>query len=176
MTGSLNPHHAVYVGSFDPPTLGHLDIVERGAVIYDKITVGIGINPDKRPLFSPEERQQQLELLVQNCPNVEVKCFQGLAVNFVKECGGGVMLRGLRTLTDVEAEFTMSLANRTLSGDIETVFLMASEKYTHISSSLIKQIAQLGGDVAEEKLRDFVPRQVVAPLIEKFASKTSAQE
>ncbi|MEQ9066718.1 MAG: pantetheine-phosphate adenylyltransferase, partial [Gimesia chilikensis] len=103
MTGSLNPHHAVYVGSFDPPTLGHLDLVERGAVIYDKITVGIGINPDKRPLFSPEERQQQLELLVQNCPNVEVKCFQGLAVNFVKECGGGVMLRGLRTLTDVEA-------------------------------------------------------------------------
>ncbi|QDV18332.1 Phosphopantetheine adenylyltransferase [Gimesia panareensis] len=176
MTGSLNPHHAVYVGSFDPPTLGHLDIVERGAVIYDKITVGIGINPDKRPLFSPEERQQLLETLVANCPNVEVKCFQGLAVNFVKECGGGVMLRGLRTLTDVEAEFTMSLANRTLAVDIETVFLMASEKYTHISSSLIKQIAQLGGDVAEEKLKDFVPCQVVGPLIEKFALKTSAQE
>tara|TARA_R100001132_G_scaffold27545_1_gene35151 strand:+ start:5606 stop:6325 length:720 start_codon:yes stop_codon:yes gene_type:complete len=169
---TLNPQHAVYVGSFDPPTLGHLDIVERGAAIYSKITVGIGINPDKRPLFSPEERQQMMQGLLSAYTNVEVKCFQGLAVNFVQECGGGVMLRGLRTLTDVEAEFTMSLANRTLASEIETVFLMASEKYTHISSSLIKQIAQLGGDVAEEKLKDFVPRQVVGPLVEKFALKT----
>ncbi|MCA9016317.1 MAG: pantetheine-phosphate adenylyltransferase [Planctomycetaceae bacterium] len=172
MTKTLNPHHAVYVGSFDPPTLGHLDIVERGAKIYSRITVGIGINPDKRPLFSPAERQQMLQALLTAFPNVEVKCFQGLAVNFVQECGGGVMLRGLRTLTDVEAEFTMSLANRTLAHEIETVFLMASEKYTHISSSLIKQIAQLGGDVAEEKLKDFVPKQVVGPLVEKFASRT----
>ncbi|WP_299460798.1 pantetheine-phosphate adenylyltransferase [uncultured Gimesia sp.] len=173
MTNTLDPHHAVYVGSFDPPTLGHLDIVERGASIYSKITVGIGINPDKKPLFSAAERQQMLQELLSAFPNVEVKCFQGLAVNFVRECGGGVMLRGLRTLTDVEAEFTMSLANRALASDIETVFLMASEKYTHISSSLIKQIAQLGGDVAAEKLKVFVPAQVVEPLLEKFASKTS---
>ena len=114
-----------------------------------------------------------LEELLSAFPNVEVKSFQGLAVNFVRECGGGVMLRGLRTLTDVEAEFTMSLANRTLASDIETVFLMASEKYTHISSSLIKQIAQLGGDVAAEKLKDFVPKRVVHPLIKKFDLKNS---
>ena len=168
VTNTLNRQHAVYVGSFDPPTLGHLDIVGRGAEIYSKITVGVGINPDKKPLFSAEERLQMLEDLLSDYPNVEVKSFQGLAVNFVRECGGGVMLRGLRTLTDVEAEFTMSLANRTLASDIETVFLMASEKYTHISSSLIKQIAQLGGDVAAEKLKDFVPQQVVGPLIKKF--------
>ncbi len=173
MTNTLNPHHAVYVGSFDPPTLGHLDIVERGAALYSKITVGIGINPDKNPLFSAEERQQLLQELLAAFPNIEVKCFQGLAVNFVRDCGGGVMLRGLRTLTDVEAEFTMSLANRALASEIETVFLMASEKYTHISSSLIKQIAQLGGDVAAEKLKVFVPKQVVEPLIKKFASKIS---
>tara|TARA_R110002111_G_scaffold107056_2_gene165458 strand:+ start:23462 stop:23986 length:525 start_codon:yes stop_codon:yes gene_type:complete len=173
VTNTLNPHHAVYVGSFDPPTLGHLDIVERGAAIYSKITVGIGINPDKKPLFSAEERQQLLQELLAAFPNIEVKCFQGLAVNFVRDCGGGVMLRGLRTLTDVEAEFTMSLANRALASDIETVFLMASEKYTHISSSLIKQIAQLGGDVAAEKLKVFVPKQVVEPLVKKFASKNS---
>ncbi|WP_298858788.1 pantetheine-phosphate adenylyltransferase [uncultured Gimesia sp.] len=173
MTNTLNRQHAVYVGSFDPPTLGHLDIVGRGAEIYSKITVGVGINPDKKPLFSAEERLQMLEELLSAFPNVEVKSFKGLAVNFVRECGGGVMLRGLRTLTDVEAEFTMSLANRTLASDIETVFLMASEKYTHISSSLIKQIAQLGGDVAAEKLKDFVPQRVVAPLIEKFDLKNS---
>lgn len=172
MTNTLDPQHAVYVGSFDPPTLGHLDILERGARIYTKITVGIGINPGKKPLFSPEERQQMLNELLAPLPNVEVKSFQGLAVNFVQECGGGVMLRGFRTLTDVEAEFTMSLANRTLAPEIETVFLMASEKYTHISSSLIKQIAQLGGDVAAEKLNDFVPKSVVSPLLEKFASNT----
>ena len=168
MTNTLNRQHAVYVGSFDPPTLGHLDIVERGAEIYSKITVGVGINPDKKPLFSADERLQMLKELLSDFPNVEVKSFQGLAVNFVRECGGGVMLRGLRTLTDVEAEFTMSLANRTLASDIETVFLMASEKYTHISSSLIKQIALLGGDVAADKLKDFVPIRVVGPLIEKF--------
>ncbi|MCH9655361.1 MAG: pantetheine-phosphate adenylyltransferase [Planctomycetes bacterium] len=173
VTNTLNRHHAVYVGSFDPPTLGHLDIVGRGAEIYSKITVGVGINPDKKPLFSAEERLQMLEELLSAFPNVEVKSFQGLAVNFVRECGGGVMLRGLRTLTDVEAEFTMSLANRTLASDIETVFLMASEKYTHISSSLIKQIAQLGGDVAAEKLKDFVPKRVVHPLIKKFDLKNS---
>lgn len=172
MTNTLDPQHAVYVGSFDPITLGHMDIIGRGAGIYARITVGIGINPDKKPLFSPEERQQMVNELLSSFPNVEVKCFQGLAVNFVQECGGGVMLRGFRTLTDVEAEFTMSLANRTLAPEIETVFLMASEKYTHISSSLIKQIAQLGGDVAEEKLNDFVPKPVVGPLLKKFASST----
>lgn len=169
MTNTLNRHHAVYVGSFDPPTLGHLDIVGRGAGIYSKVTVGVGINPDKKPLFSADEREQMLKELLSVFPNVEVKTFQGLAVNFVRECGGGVMLRGLRTLTDVESEFTMSLANRTLASDIETVFLMASDKFTHISSSLIKQIALLGGEVAAEKLKDFVPKQVIGPLIEKFS-------
>jgi pantetheine-phosphate adenylyltransferase len=100
--------------------------------------------------------------------NVEVACFEGLAVNFVKRRGAAVMLRGLRTLSDIEAEFTMTLANRALASEIETVFLMASEKYSHISSSLIKQVALLGSDSANEPLESFVPHEVIVPLRRKF--------
>lgn len=107
-----DPHHAVYAGSFDPVTLGHLDIVRRGANVFDRLTVGIGINPDKRPLFSPDERQSLMQRVFDGLDNVEVRCFEGLTVDFVRECGAGVMLRGIRTLTDIESEFTMALANR----------------------------------------------------------------
>ncbi len=167
----LSPRHAVYVGSFDPLTLGHEDIIRRGAKLYDKLTVGIGINPDKSPLFSPEERLRLCRQVLSPIPNVEVKCFEGLAVEFVKQCGAQVMLRGMRTLTDIETEFTMSLANRTLAREIETVFLMSSDRYTHISSSLIKQIAQLGRVDSAVQLRDFVPPEIIPALLEKFASK-----
>lgn len=106
-----DPHHAVYAGSFDPVTLGHLDIVRRGANVFDRLTVGIGINPDKRPLFSPDERQSLMQRVFDGLDNVEVRCFEGLTVDFVRDCGAGVMLRGIRTLTDIESEFTMALAN-----------------------------------------------------------------
>ena len=167
MSGPLNTRHAVYVGSFDPITLGHLDIIRRGAHVFERVIVGIGLNPDKTPLFSPEERVELTRETVKSMSNVDVRCFEGLAVNFARSCGAGVMLRGMRTLTDIESELTMSLANRTLAPDIETVFLMASDKYSHISSSLIKQIAQMGCGGTEE-LKDFVPRTVIEPLFKRY--------
>ena len=170
MVERLNPRHAVYVGSFDPLTLGHEDIVRRGAAIFERLTVGIGVNPDKIPLFSPDERLELTARVLSPLGNVEVCCFEGLAVSFVKRCGAAVMLRGVRTLTDIEAEFTMSLANRVLAPEIESVFLMSSEKYTHISSSLIKQIAQLGGEHSARQLSDFVPEPIIAPLLARFRS------
>lgn len=164
----LSPRHAVYVGSFDPMTLGHEDLIKRGAKLFETLTVGIGVNPDKAPLFTSEERLSLNREVLKSIPNVEVKCFEGLAVDFVKSCGAQIMLRGMRTLTDIETEFTMSLANRALAPEIETVFLMSSEKYTHISSSLIKQIAELGQDQSGSRLADFVPTAVIPRLIEKF--------
>ncbi|HSG72887.1 MAG TPA: pantetheine-phosphate adenylyltransferase [Planctomycetaceae bacterium] len=165
---NLSPRHAVYVGSFDPMTLGHEDLIKRGAKLFETLTVGIGVNPDKAPLFTSEERLSLNQEVLKSIPNVEVKCFEGLAVDFVKSCGAQIMLRGMRTLTDIETEFTMSLANRALAPEIETVFLMSSEKYTHISSSLIKQIAELGQDQSGSRLADFVPAAVIPRLIEKF--------
>jgi pantetheine-phosphate adenylyltransferase len=165
---TLNTQHAVYVGSFDPLTLGHLDIIRRGANIFSRVTVGIGINPDKKSLFTPEERLELARMVLSPFPNVRIETFDGLAVEFIRHCGAGVMLRGVRTLSDIEAEFTMTLANRALDPEIDTVFLMASEKYTHISSTLIKQIAQMGQSHAAEKLHEFVPKEIVAPLVAKF--------
>ncbi len=167
----LNPHHAVYVGSFDPLTLGHLDIIRRGAALFDRLTVGIGLNPDKQPLLSPNERESMCRQVLAPYKNVEVKCFEGLAVNFVRDCGSAVMLRGVRTLTDIELEFTLTLANRALDPAIETVFLMASEKYSHISSSLIKQIAGLGRGNTAEQLKSFLPLEIIAPLLAKYPDR-----
>ncbi len=165
---SLSSHHAVYVGSFDPLTLGHVDIIRRAAAIFDRLTVGIGINPDKRPLFSPDERLLLTREVLRPFSNVEVFCFQGLTVDFIRQRGARILVRGVRTLSDIEAEFTMTLANRALDSEIDTVFLMASEGYTHISSSLIKQIAQLGQGNTATKLCDFVPNAVIQPLLAKY--------
>ncbi|QDU81043.1 Phosphopantetheine adenylyltransferase [Polystyrenella longa] len=171
MTKQGSPRHAVYAGSFDPITLGHCDIIERGAALFDKLTVGVGINPDKRPLFESEERVELISQVLKKLSNVEVKCFTGLTVSFVHDCDASVMLRGIRTLTDIESEFTMSLANHTLAPDIETVFLMSGESFTHISSSLIKQIALLGGAENADRLANFVPEPVIKPLMAKFANR-----
>lgn len=167
----LNPRHAVYTGSFDPLTLGHVDIIKRGADLFDQLTVAIGVNPDKRPLFTLEERVELGRAILDGVPNVDVTGFTGLSVDFVKQCGAAVLLRGVRTLTDIESEFTMSLANRALAPQIETVFLMSSEKHTHISSSLIKQIARLGGEKARDDLKAFVPAEVIEPLLAKYAEQ-----
>jgi pantetheine-phosphate adenylyltransferase len=169
---TLSGRHAVYTGSFDPLTLGHQDIITRGAAVFDKLTVGIGINPEKRPLFSPEERLAMAKEVLAPLPNVEIRCFTGLAVEFLRDCKARVMLRGLRTLSDIEAEFTMALANRALDDEIETVFLMASARFSHISSTLIKQVAQLGQRSPIDRLRDFVPAPVAAALLAKFSATT----
>ena len=165
---SLNPRHAVYTGSFDPISLGHFDIIRRGSQLFERLTVGVGINPEKSPLFTPQERVELVLRVVEPLKNVEVRGFQGLAVNFVRSCGASVMLRGLRTLTDIEAEFTMTLANRALGPEIETVFLMASEKYSHISSSLVKQVALLGNSTVGESLEKFLPQEIIPAVLARF--------
>jgi pantetheine-phosphate adenylyltransferase len=159
------PRTAVYTGSFDPVTLGHLNIIERASSLVDRLVVGIGINIEKQALFSLEERISMLERATRQLDNVEVQSFQGLAVHFVRDCGARVMLRGVRSLSDIEAEFTMTLANRKLDAGIETVFLMADEQFTHVSSSLLKQITPLASD---DELARFVPRNIIGELRKKF--------
>ena len=157
---------AVYTGSFDPITLGHLHVIERASRLVDRLVVGIGINVEKQSLFSPEERFDTVREVTASISNVEVRIFRGLAVTFVRECGSRVMVRGIRPLTDTAAEFTMMLANRELDAGIETVFLMSDEQYAHVSSSLIKQIAPLASD---EMLAKFVPTAVIQRLRTKIA-------
>ncbi len=158
---------AVYAGTFDPFTLGHEDISLRGAKLFDELVIGIGINPDKQPLFSPDERQALMTESFSEIPNISVQCFTGLTVDFARSVGASVMVRGVRTVSDIEAEFTMALTNRTIAPDLETVFLMAAETYSHISSTLIKQIATMGKETNAEQLRKFVPEPVIAPLLQK---------
>lgn len=167
------PSHAVYVGSFDPLTLGHLDIVRRAARIFERLTVGIGINPDKSSLFTPQERVQMCQAAMSGLDNVDVRTFDGLTVEFVRQCGSRILLRGVRSLTDIDAEFTMSLTNRVLDEEIESVFLMSAERYAHISSSLIKQIARMARGDVRHRLQEFVPPQIIAPLIARLAPQSS---
>lgn len=156
-----NARVAVYTGSFDPITLGHLNVVERGSRLFERLIVGVGVNIEKQPLFSPQERVDLVRRTTQHLGNVEALAFSGLAVGFVRQCGAHVILRAVRSLGDIEAEFTMTLANRKLDAGIETVFLMADDAYSHVSSSLIKQIASLAGD---EELARFVPREILADI------------
>src|SRR4051794_17583052 len=155
----LNSRVAVYTGTFDPVHLGHLDVIRRGSRLYERLVVGVGVNPEKEPLFTPTERVELLRRVVTPLGNVEVCPFQGLAVRFIREIGTRVMLRGLRTLSDMEYEFNMSLTNRTLDPDIETVFLMAQAAHSHFSGTLIRQIGLFGGD-----LDPFLPPEVQEPM------------
>lgn len=159
MPKKLSPRIAIYPGVFDPVHLGHVDIIQRCSRIFDRLIVGVGINPDKQPFFSLEERVRLLQIVCRPYPNVEIKPFTGLAVRFVRELGAGIMVRGLRTLSDMEYEFTMSLMNLNLDPGIETVFLMAKEEFSHLSSSLVRQIATLEGDLGK-----FLPPDVNAAL------------
>ncbi len=156
------PRVAVYTGSFDPITLGHLDIIERASKLFDELVVGIGINSEKRPLFSTQERVELIHVVTSHLDNVRVATFDGLAVDFVRSCKSRVMIRGIRPLTDVAGEFTMLMANRRLDNEVETVFLMADEEFAHVSSSLLKQIAAMSKD--DTALLKFVPPEVVEPL------------
>ena len=145
MTLSAQHRVAVYPGVFDPVHLGHLDLIERGSRLFDRLIVGVGINPDKAPFFTLEERVALVRRVARQLTNVEVRPFTGLAVRFVRAVGARVMLRGLRTTSDMEYEFNLSLANAALDPEIETVFLMATEAYSHLSSTLLRQIATFGG-------------------------------
>ena len=156
---------AVYTGSFDPITLGHLDVIRRGSRIVEELIVGIGVNIEKKGLFSTAERIELVQRCTRDLGNVTVQAFEGLAVDFVNACGANVMLRGIRPLTDIAAEITMTIANRQLNEHLETVFLIADSRYAHVSSSLIKQIAPLADD---QQLSRFVPEQIIPDLRRKM--------
>jgi pantetheine-phosphate adenylyltransferase len=158
---------AVYTGSFDPITLGHLNVIERSSRLVDELIVGVGTNIDKQALFTAEERVELVERVTKPLGNVKVLQFAGLAVQFVRECDARVIIRGVRSLSDMDTEFTMTLANRKLDPSIETVFLMADEEFSHVSSTLIKQITPLADD---EELARFVPRSVIPDLRAKLKS------
>src|SRR6195256_3386919 len=151
---------AVYPGSFDPLTNGHVDIILRGARLFDRIVVALLVNAEKAPLFSMEERVEIARAVFRDLPNVEVDTFDGLLVDYVERRKAQVIVRGLRAVSDFEFEFQMALMNRRLNESIETVFMMPAEQYSYISSRLIKEIFSLGGrvhglvpDVVEEQLR-----------------------
>ncbi|MDA8743821.1 pantetheine-phosphate adenylyltransferase [Rubripirellula amarantea] len=153
---------AVYTGSFDPITLGHLHIIERAAPLFDRLVIGIGINAEKKSLFAPNERVELVQQVTGDLDNVEVSTFEGLAVDYVRSVDAHVMIRGIRPLTDIAGEFTMMMANHQLDPGIETLFLMAADRFAHVSSSLLKQIAALSDD--DEQLAKFVPPEIIAPL------------
>jgi len=155
---------AVYPGTFDPLTYGHMDIIERAATLVGELVVGIYENPTKQPLFPLEQRVSLVEEAVAGLSNVRVKAFKGLTVDFIRQVGGKVMVRGLRANSDFEREFEMALMNRKLAPDIELFCLMTSLQYQFLSSSLIKEVAKLGGC-----LEGMVPERVAVALKEKFS-------
>ena len=153
----------VYPGTFDPLTHGHMDIIERGASLFGKLVVGIYENPSKQPLFPLNQRVDLVREAIAGLPNVHVKAFKGLTVDFIHQIGGKVMIRGLRANSDFEREFEMALMNRKLAPDIELLCLMTSSQYQFLSSSLIKEVAKLGGC-----LEGMVPDHVAAALRKRF--------
>src|SRR5271166_279460 len=157
---------AVFAGTFDPITLGHLDVIRRGRLLFQHLVVGIGVNPSKASLFSIDERIALARQVVRPYSNVSVEWFEGLTVQYVRRIGARVILRGLRTLTDMEYEFGMTLTNHRLDPEIETVFLMADGEYSHVSSTLIKQIAYYGGTDA---LKRFVPEELIPSILAKLS-------
>ncbi|AEM78078.1 pantetheine-phosphate adenylyltransferase [Thermoanaerobacter wiegelii] len=154
---------AIYPGSFDPVTYGHIDIIKRGALLFDKLIVAVLLNPIKKPLFSIEERMELLKAVTKNIPNVQIDYFDGLLVDYAKKVRAGVIIRGLRMVSDFEYEFQMALINKKLDPSIETVFLMTNEQYSYFSSSAVKEIAQFRGGFSK-----FVPEIVAQKLKEKL--------
>jgi pantetheine-phosphate adenylyltransferase len=157
---------AVYPGSFDPITNGHVDIIKRGLRMFDELIILIAYNRNKKTLFSVEERNEMIREVIKDCKNVRVDCSDGLLVDFVKDSGANVILRGLRALSDFEYEFQLALINRRLNRDVETVFLMTGYKWFYTSSTIIKEAASLSGSV-----KGLVPEIVNLKLMERFNNK-----
>lgn len=157
---------AVYPGSFDPFTNGHLDIVKRASKIFQSIYVAVGDNPAKQPLFSKDERIKMIKDCTRELRNVDVASFDGLLVDFARKLKATVVIRGIRTVSDFEYEYQMALTNRALSNEIETVLLVTSKEFAFVSAKLIKEAASLGGDIST-----FVPRAVADQIKKKLSSK-----
>ena len=149
---------AIFPGSFDPITNGHLDVIKRGIKLFDELIIAVGRSPIKNPLFNPEERVEMIAELVSDMPRVLVESFDGLTVEYAAHKKADVILRGLRSLTDVQYEFKLAMTNRSVAG-IETVFIMTSEQYGFTSSTLIREVASMGGDVS-----NLIPKQVYERL------------
>ena len=160
---------ALYPGSFDPLTHGHLDIVDRAARIFDRVVIAVVENPNKRPLFTSGERVTMIRESLGERPGVEVSTFRGLTIDFARQVGAHVIVRGLRAVSDFESEFQMALMNRRLEPDVTTVFIPTSLRHLFLSSSLIKELAEFGGDISE-----FVPANVVGPLKERLTRENPA--
>ena len=154
---------AVYPGSFDPVTNGHLDVITRGAQLFDRVIVGVLHNSAKSPLFSVEERVKTLEEATADLENVEIVSFSGLSVEFARECNAKVIIRGLRAITDFEYELQMAQTNRVLAPDIDTMFLTTSLEYAYLSSTTVKEVAAFGGDISKF-VPEFVRREVYRKL------------
>lgn len=154
---------AIYPGSFDPVTFGHIDIIERSARIVDELIVGVLINSAKNPLFSVKERVTMLEEVVSHIPNVKVKSFCGLLVDFASQEEANVIVRGLRAVTDFEYELQIAQMNHTINNKIETMFLTTSLEYAYISSTIVKEISSYGGDISH-----FVPSWMISKIYEKY--------
>ena len=157
---------AVYPGTFDPVTYGHIDLIKRASKIFDKVIVAVAHSRSKGALFSVAERVSMLEDAVRNLGNVEIDDFNGLVVDYVRKCGSRVMIRGLRMISDFEYEFQMALTNRKLADNIETIFMMPHEDYSYISSKLIKEAASLGADVG-----NFIPENAEIALKKKLKKR-----
>jgi pantetheine-phosphate adenylyltransferase len=153
---------AIFPGSFDPITNGHLDVISRGMKLFDELIVAVGKSPLKDQLFTPEQRVEMIAELIKNMPGVSVEGFDGLTVEYARQKKANVILRGLRSLTDVNYEFELAMTNRSVTG-IETIFVMTTEQYGFISSTLVRQVASLGGDIS-----NLVPENVYRRLRERF--------
>jgi pantetheine-phosphate adenylyltransferase len=154
---------ALYPGSFDPLTLGHLDLIRRGLEVFEEVTVSVVENPGKSPLFNAQERVELIREVCKGMPGLKVEAFDGLLVDYVQKKGDPVVLRGLRVLSDFEYEFQMALMNRKLHPAFEVVYLMPDERYTYVSSSLVKEIARLGG-----KIEELVPPRIAEAIAKKL--------
>lgn len=154
---------AVYPGSFDPITNGHLDIIKRASKVYDKVVVGVLDNINKKPLFSAEKRREMIERVTGDIENVECDCFSGLLVDFLKQEKATVIIKGLRTVADFEYEFQMALLNKALNPEYETMFMMTNSGYSYISSSMVKEVAKYGG-----RLEGLVPEAIIPDITNKY--------
>ena len=161
--------NAIYAGTFDALTLGHMDLIERSGEIFDKLILAVAISTKKNTLFSIEERLDMAHQVTSSLPNVEVVSFEGLLINFARTRKIGVLIRGLRAYSDFESEFQMALTNRKMAPEVETLFMMPKETHSYVSSSAVREISMLGGDPSE-----FVPEPVRAALEKKYAERQAA--